>query len=67
MGDFNQWTPDAHAMRQQPDGSWVIQVPLPLGYQHYIYLVDGERTLDPMACGIARDEFGQKVSLLAVS
>jgi 1,4-alpha-glucan branching enzyme len=66
MGDFNQWDRDSHPMKSQPDGSWLIQILLPLGYHHYLYLVDGEPTLDPAACGIARDEFGQKVSLLAV-
>jgi 1,4-alpha-glucan branching enzyme len=66
-GDFNQWDPNTHPMQRRSDGSWVLQVQLPHGYQHYRFLVDGEPVLDPQAYGIARDEFGEKVSLLAVS
>jgi 1,4-alpha-glucan branching enzyme len=64
VGDFNHWDPASHPMKHQVDGTWVIQVQLPHGYQHYRFLVDGKPTLDPRAYGIARDEFGEKVSLL---
>ena len=67
VGDFNDWHPEAHPMKRQPDGSWTIQVPLPHGHHHYMFLVDGKRTLDPRAHGIARDEKNEKVSLLSVS
>ncbi len=66
-GDFNQWDPHSHAMRRQADGPWVIQVSLSQGYQRYLFLVDGTPTLDPKAYGTTYDDFGQKVSLLAVS
>ena len=67
VGDFNQWNPSTHPMKRQVDGTWAIQVQLPHGYQHYRYLVDGTPTLDPRAYGTARDDFGEKVSLLAAS
>jgi 1,4-alpha-glucan branching enzyme len=66
-GDFNQWDPNSHPMKRQVDGTWTIRVELPHGYQHYRFLVDGEPTLDPRAYGTARDEFGEKVSLLGAS
>src|SRR5882672_8382343 len=65
IGDFNDWDPGSHPMKRQPDGAWLIQVPLNHGDHHYQFLVDGKSTLDPAACGIARNLFGEKVSLRA--
>jgi 1,4-alpha-glucan branching enzyme len=67
MGDFNDWDPAAHPMKRQPDGAWLIQIPLNHGRHHYRFLVDGKAILDPRAEGIARDHVGEKVSLIAVS
>jgi 1,4-alpha-glucan branching enzyme len=66
-GDFNDWDPAAHPMKRQPDGAWLLQVPLNHGHHHYRFLVDGKSVLDPHAQGIARDHQGEKVSLIAVS
>jgi 1,4-alpha-glucan branching enzyme len=66
-GDFNDWDPKSHPMHRQPDGNWLIQVPLSHGHHHYRFLVDGKPTLDARALGVARDHQGAKVSLLAVS
>lgn len=67
IGDFNNWSPNAHPMKRQPDGGWTIQVPLPHGHHRYLFLVDGVPTLDPRAQGTARMENNEKVSLVAVS
>ncbi|MBI4326490.1 MAG: isoamylase early set domain-containing protein [Chloroflexi bacterium] len=67
MGDFNDWDPASHPMKRQPDGAWLIQIPLNHGHHHYQFLVDGKPTLDPQAHGIARDHMDEKISLLAVS
>ncbi|MDB6064206.1 MAG: glycoside hydrolase family 13 domain protein [Pedosphaera sp.] len=67
IGDFNDWDPAAYPMKRQPDGAWLLQVPLNHGHHHYQFLVDGKPTLDPRAQGIARNEKNEKVSLLAVS
>jgi len=67
LGDFNNWNPTAHPMKRQPDGGWLLQVPLHHGHHHYRFLVDGKPVLDPRAQGIARDQKGEKVSLIAVS
>ena len=67
IGDFNDWDPGSHPMKRQPDGAWLIQVLLNHGHHHYQFLVDGKPTLDPAAYGIARNLFGEKVSLRAVS
>jgi 1,4-alpha-glucan branching enzyme len=67
MGDFNDWDPAAHPMKRQPDGAWLIQLPLNNGRHHYRFLVDGKAILDPRGEGIDRDHVGEKVSLIAVS
>ena len=67
MGDFNAWDPAAHPMKRQPDGAWLIQVSLHHGHHHYRFQVDGKPVLDPRAQGIARDQKGERVSLIAVS
>ena len=67
IGDFNDWDPMAYPMKRQPDGNWLIQIPLHHGHHHYQFLVDGKPTLDPKAQGIARNEQDQKVSLIAIS
>ncbi|MFN7138525.1 MAG: isoamylase early set domain-containing protein [Limisphaerales bacterium] len=67
VGDFNDWTPNAHPMKRQIDGHWITQVNLNHGHHHYQFIVDGKPTLDPKAQGIARNEKNEKVSLLSVS
>lgn len=67
VGDFNDWDPGAYPMKRQPDGAWLIQIPLNHGHHHYQFLIDGKPALDPRAQGIARNEKNEKVSLLAVS
>lgn len=66
-GDFNDWDPSSHPMKRQPDGTWFLDVPLRHGHHHYQFLVDGKPALDPRAYGTARNHFGEKVSLVAVS
>jgi 1,4-alpha-glucan branching enzyme len=67
IGDFNHWTPGAHALQRQPDGSWHIALPLVHGHHRYQFLVDGRPVLDPRATGVARNEKNERVSLVAVS
>jgi 1,4-alpha-glucan branching enzyme len=64
-GDFNQWHP--LPMRRSVDGWWFAQIQLCHGHHQYRFLVDGKPMLDPHATGVARDEQGEKVSLIAVS
>jgi len=67
IGGFNEWQPEAHPMKRQPDGAWMVQVPLNHGHHHYVFWVDGKRVLDPRANGIARNEKNERVSLVAIS
>jgi len=67
VGDFNKWDPTVHPMQRRPDGAWFLQVELPHGHHHYMFRVDGQLQLDPNASGIARNEKGERVSMIAVS
>ena len=66
-GDFNGWDPEATPMQRQSDGTWLVQVAMHHGHHHYLFLIDGKTTLDPRAQGIARNQKGERVSLMAVS
>jgi len=67
VGDFNQWNPASHPMKQQPDRAWLLRVELKHGHHRYAFLVDGQLTLDPRAQGITRNEKNERVSLIPVS
>jgi 1,4-alpha-glucan branching enzyme len=67
VGDFNDWNPSAHLMKQMPDGGWLLTVELKHGHHRYAFLVDGVLTLDPRAQGITRSDKGERVSLIPVS
>ncbi|HWH71261.1 MAG TPA: isoamylase early set domain-containing protein [Candidatus Sulfotelmatobacter sp.] len=67
VGDFNQWNPTAHPMEQMPDGAWFLRVELKHGHHRYAFLVDGQLEPDPRAHGFARNDRGQRVSLVPVS
>lgn len=67
VGDFNQWNPASHPMKQTPDHAWLLMVELKHGHHRYAFLVDGQLTLDPRAQGITRNDKGERVSLVPVS
>jgi 1,4-alpha-glucan branching enzyme len=67
IGDFNNWQPGVHAMTRQPDGGWLIRIPMHHGHHRYQFCVDGKPILDPRAQGISRNERNERVSLIAVS
>jgi 1,4-alpha-glucan branching enzyme len=67
LGDFNNWDGALNPMIRQPDGAWRIEVTLKHGHHHYLFEIDGQRNLDPRAQGVARDQNGERVSLIAVS
>lgn len=67
VGDFNGWNPTSHPMRKSFDGSWQLPVTLGHGGHLYQFLVDGQPVNDPRAQGLARNERGEKVSMILVS
>ena len=67
VGDFNNWDPGAHPMKQMPDRAWLLNVELKHGHHRYAFLVDGQLTLDPRAQGVTRNDKGERVSMVPVS
>ena len=67
IGEFNEWHPNTHHMKRQPDGAWTVQIQLGHGHHHYLFYVDGTERLDPRAHGIVQNEKKERVSLIAVS
>jgi 1,4-alpha-glucan branching enzyme len=67
VGDFNQWDPSMHPMKQMPDKMWLLGLDLPHGHHRYAFLVDGVLMLDPRAQGITRNDKNERVSLVPVS
>ena len=67
VGDFNNWNASAHPMKQMPDRAWLLNLELRHGHHLYAFLVDGVLTLDPRGQGIARNDKGERVSLVPVS
>lgn len=67
VGDFNGWNEQANPMNRQPDGAWLVQISLHHGHHQYRFIVDGKPQLDPHATGVARDQEGNRASLVAVS
>jgi 1,4-alpha-glucan branching enzyme len=67
VGDFNNWDPNSLPMQRRVDGWWFIQVPLTHGHHPYLFLVDGEPTLDPKATGTIQIDRYAKASVIAVS
>jgi len=47
MGDFNNWNPKKHLMKQDGNGVWNKAVILPPGSYEYKFLVDGQWKEDP--------------------
>lgn len=67
VGDFNNWDPAAHPMKQMPDKAWFISMELKHGHHRYAFLVDGALVLDPRAQGVTRNDKGERVSMIPVS
>lgn len=67
-GDFARWDPKGIPLgRPGPAGMWSVDLQLPPGLHHYVFIVDGtEWRPDPNAASQVDDGFGQKNSVLLV-
>jgi hypothetical protein len=61
-GDFNNWDPFWHRMREIEPGKYSLTVRMPPGRHFYYYVVNGQRVLDPINQETARDYEGYQVS-----
>lgn len=41
-GTFNEWNPDATALSKGNDGTWTVNLKLPVGRYEFKFLVDGQ-------------------------
>lgn len=67
-GSFNRWeAPGIPLRRSTLPGLWTVTVPLPVGEQQYLFLVDGTRWIpDPTAQAQVDDGFGRRNSVIIV-
>ncbi len=62
VGDFNAWKPGLLKMTRGVDGVWTVSIPVLEGRNKYLFLVDGEPTVDPRA-DTADGPQGRRVSV----
>jgi len=63
VGDFNGWDLGATRMRRTTGGRWVASLTLNRGSYTYVFIVDGNLTLDPHASITTGNE---QVSLITI-
>jgi hypothetical protein len=61
-GDFNNWNPFWHRLRETDPGEYRLSVRMQPGRHFYYYVVNGEPVLDPLNQATARDCEGYRVS-----
>ena len=68
LGDFNEWSADAHPMKRRKDGSFFVVIYLKPGREYrYRYLLDGKRwENDWNSERYAPNEFGSEDSVVSV-
>jgi 1,4-alpha-glucan branching enzyme len=65
VGDFNAWKPGLIKMKRGDGGLWTISIPVLEGRHKYLFLVDGEPTVDERA-DTADGPQGRRVSVRSV-
>lgn len=63
-GDFNNWDPKAHPMKDDGTGRWSRFVMIPPGKYEYKFLADGQWMEDPQNEQICLNSFGTYNSVL---
>ena len=64
LGDFNNWDPRAHPMKNDGNGRWNRTVVIPSGKYEYKFLADGQWLLDPCNDQCCPNCFGSANSVL---
>jgi hypothetical protein len=69
IGDFNNWDPYQHILYEHPTGSGSYQIILTVGpgMQHYSFMVDGVRSVDPYNPNRLYDKDGQVITYFVAS
>ena len=64
MGDFNNWNPKKHPMKNDGSGTWNKTVVISPGKYEYKFFVDGEWKKDPRNGQTCSNCFGTQNSVL---
>lgn len=67
MGDFNNWNPKKHPMKNDGNGIWNKIVILPPGKYEYKFLIDGDWKNDPQNDQVCSNCFGTLNSVFDLS
>lgn len=65
-GDFTEWNPSSHPLKQDKKGVWRIFLRLNPGQYEYRFFVDGEWQNDPNCCSFRENPFGTSNCLKTV-
>lgn len=66
-GDWVHWDPAGIPLSSRGNGVWVVEIAVPVGLHHYVFVIDGtEWRPDPNAASQVDDGFGQHNSVLLV-
>ena len=65
-GTFNEWDPEARALKRSKTGLWTTWMNLPRGRYEYRFVIDGEWCQDPECPDCAPNEFGSANSVIEV-
>jgi hypothetical protein len=65
-GDFNNWDPFIHELRETSPGLYQLDLPLPKGRHYYDFVYRGEELPDPLNPVRAASRDGRQVSVLVV-
>jgi 1,4-alpha-glucan branching enzyme len=67
VGEFNDWKPAAHPMKNDGNGIWVKQLQLSEGIYEYKYFVDSQWMADPQNERVCPNCFGTLNNIVRVS
>lgn len=65
-GDFNAWSPTMLPLNPDNNGHWFTEVHIPPGRHEYLFVVDGEWRLDPLAQRVP-NAYGGENSVVEIS
>ena len=67
LGDFNNWSPKTHPLKNDANGLWKKTLMIPAGTYQYKFLVDGNWMVDPQNDQTCMNVFGTLNNVLIIS